>query len=245
MTIILLTACINPNGMIYTSLRNCVERKKQYVDAIRYYLSKTNLKIVFVENSNTDISSLFPNAIMKGRLECLTFQGNQNITRGKGFGECEIIKFALENSVILCTCKKKYIVKITGRLIVRNLNILIRTHRFLLPHKSVICAINSNLSFPDSRCIIAPASFYKKLLKRMDNIDDSLGYYFEHALLDTIKKEDAYYYYPFFIQPNIEGVSGSTGEIYKRYNHNITQSFNYLKYSISLRCKFQKKYRSG
>ena len=231
--------------MSYTSLQNYAERKKQYLDAIRYYLSITNFKIVFVENSNTNISYLFLDEIKKGRLECLTFQGNQDKKRGKGFGECEIIKFALENSVILRNSKKKRIVKITGRLIVRNLNILIKVHCFLLPRKSIICAINSDLSFPDSRCIIAPASFYKKLLKRMFYIDDSLGYYFEHALLDTIKEEDSYHFYPFIIQPNIEGVSGSTGEIYKSYNHNIKQSFNYLRYAVSLRYRFQRRFRTN
>lgn len=243
MIIILLTACINPDGMLYTTLNDCEERKKQYVNAIRYYLSTTSLSIVFVENTNTDISNIFLEEIKKGRLECLTFKGNLNKKRGKGYGECEIIRYALEKSSLLNNGYNNRIVKITGRLIVKNLKILIRMHSFLLPHNSIICAINSDLSFPDSRCIIAPIDFYELFARKIDDIDDSIGYYFEHALLDTIIIEKEYPFSPFFIQPDIEGISGSTGEIYKGPSQNYTYKFKYMRYALSLRYKFIKKYR--
>ena len=86
--ILLLTGCINPAGMSYTTLINPEERKKQYVDAIHFYLSKTNYPIVFSENSGIDISYCFHDDIKSGRLEVLCFHGNQDKTRGKGYGEC-------------------------------------------------------------------------------------------------------------------------------------------------------------
>ena len=231
--------------MSFTALNNNKEREKQYVDAIRFYLIQTKLNILFVENSNSDISSLFDNEIKDGRLECITFEGNQNKARGKGYGECEIIKYALENSSLIHRSKNTRIVKITGRLIVRNLKTLINTHALLLPNKSIICAINSNLSFPDSRCIMAPIDFYKVFLKRMDNIDDSIGYFFEHALLDTIKNEKSFSFYPFLIQPDIEGISGSTGVIYERCSHSFAHIFRYIKYALLLHYRFKNKYRVG
>ena len=48
---LLLTACINPNGMSYTVLQDPNERKIQYEEALNYYLTKTKCKIVFVENT--------------------------------------------------------------------------------------------------------------------------------------------------------------------------------------------------
>ena len=54
--ILLLTGCINPAGMSYTTLINPEERKKQYVDAIHFYLSKTNYPIVFSENSEEKVT---------------------------------------------------------------------------------------------------------------------------------------------------------------------------------------------
>lgn len=57
--VILLTGCINPNGMPFTQLTDTSDRQKQYVDAIHYYINNTDCKIVFCENSNTDINTLF------------------------------------------------------------------------------------------------------------------------------------------------------------------------------------------
>ena len=75
--ILLLTGCINANGMSFTALSNLEERKRQYISAIRYYISNTNFQIVFSENSGTDISPLFQEVIDSGRMEYLTFNGNQ------------------------------------------------------------------------------------------------------------------------------------------------------------------------
>ena len=35
-TVILLTACISPDGMAYTALQDSNERKRQYIDAIKF-----------------------------------------------------------------------------------------------------------------------------------------------------------------------------------------------------------------
>ena len=245
MTVILLTACINPNGMPFTALTKQEERKKQYVDAIHYYLSTTKLKIVFVENSGTDVSDFFLENIKAGRLECLTFQGNQNKLRGKGYGECEIIEYAIANSRLLRLDRNNQIAKITGRLVVRNINAIIMIHNLLFSRKTVLFAINSDLTFPDSRCVIAPKSFFVKFINMKEKINDSIGYYFEHALLDTIKAEYNYSYSPFFIQPDIEGMSGSTGELYNTDSHNMTHRYYYLKYALVLRSKFIKQYRAS
>ena len=71
--ILLLTGCINPNGMSLTVLNNPKERQMQYEKAIQYYLLNTSYPIVFVENSGTNISSSFQDYIASGRIECLTF----------------------------------------------------------------------------------------------------------------------------------------------------------------------------
>ena len=241
--ILLLTGCINPNGMTMTALSNQEERKKQYVEAIHFYLSNTRYPIVFSENSGTDISHLFKKEIQSGRLEYLSFSGNQNKEKGKGYGECEIIQYALNNSKIIHFAKDKRIAKITGRLIIRNINSIARVHSILFPKNSVFCAINSNLSFPDSRFIIAPECFYQTFLKSKEAINDTQGYFFEHALCDTIKKEKQYPYSPFLLIPQIEGMSGSSGEIYQKEKTTISFAIKYFKYTYSQRCSFNRQYR--
>ena len=241
--ILLLTGCINPNGMAYTSLSNQEERKKQYVKAINFYLSNTNYPVIFTENSGTDISSLFQDKIEIGRMEYLTFHGNQNKEYGKGYGECEIIEYTFNHSKLILTSKDHYIIKITGRLIIKNIAKIIRFHRFFYPPKTVFCAINSDFSFPDSRFVIAPIKFWEVFLNSKDRINDSKGYFFEHALCDTLKKEKEFPYSPFLLMPYIEGMSGSTGEIYTGGEHTLSFAQKYLKYTLSQRHKFIRRYR--
>ena len=242
--ILLLTGCINPSGMSYTSLNDPKEREKQYVNAIRFYLSKTHYPIVFTENSGTDISKLFVDYIKSGRMEFLTFKGNQNKERGKGYGECEILQYALEHSVLINTAKNKRIAKITGRLIIRNIQSIIRWHTLFTSQRTTLCTFNSDLSFPDSRFIIASKEFYHIFLKTKNDINDSAGYYFEHALCDTIKKEKAFAYSPFFIMPRIEGISGSTGKEYtEQPSSSATFSRRFTKYALSQLRRFNKAYR--
>ena len=245
MIIILLTACINPGNTPFTFLNNQEERKMQYIKALKFYLSNSNFKIVFADNSNVDISSSFSQEIESGRLEYLTFQGNKDKERGKGVGECEIIQYALRNSKIINRYQKVRVQKITGRLIIKNINLINNIHRLCFSRNTVFFSINSDISFPDTRCIIAPKSFYTKLLNMKSAIDDSVGYYFEHALLDTLIKEKDYSYSPFFIQPDIIGMSGTTGKLYKSKSKEITSILKYIKFAASLRSKFRKKYRSN
>ena len=235
--ILLLTGCINPQGMSYTSLTDTGERQRQYIEAIHFYLSHTKYPIVFTENSGTDISSRFKAFISSGRLEYLTFHGNQNKQRGKGYGECEIIEYALSHSQMIHNHQNKYIAKITGRLIVRNITSIARFHTFIWPRQTVFCAINSDLSFPDSRLIIAPLAFYSKFLENKDKIDDKNGYFFEHALCDTLKGNN-FSYSPFFICPHIKGMSGSTGEYYTEKPRNISFHYRYAKFAFSQRRRF-------
>ena len=224
--------------MSYTALSNIEERKAQYIEAIHYYLSNTNYSIVFVENSGTDMSDLFTHYIHSGRMEYLTFHGNQNKERGKGYGECEIIQYALDHSDIIRSDCHKQITKITGRLIVKNIKAIIRLHTALFPKRTVFCSINSDLSFPDSRLIIAPTDFFHLFLRVKERINDQKGYYFEHALCDTLKKEKAYCYSPFFINPLIKGMSGSTGVQYTEERQTLSFIYRYAKYAYSLRRKF-------
>ena len=130
--ILLLTGCINPNGMPFTALNNKEERQNQYVEALHFYLSQTSYPIVFTENSGTDISILFQKEIESGRMEYITFMGNQEKERGKGYGECEILKYALKCSKLINNSPDSRIVKITGRLIIRNINVILRFHVGLL-----------------------------------------------------------------------------------------------------------------
>ena len=219
--VILLTACVNPGGMPFTVLNDTSERLRQYREALDFYLRETAQPIVFCENTLCDFSEDYKEYIASGRLEYITFDGNNfDKSKGKGYGEALIMEEAFRRSQLLGQCN--FVVKITGRLIVRNISQLIKDNRRMFtdtiqtfyPHDNMI----------DSRLVILPKLFcIDDFLARKDSINDTEGYYFEHLLYDAVISRKKYIYVPFLHVPLIDGVSGSTGNLYKsdnvKYNH--------------------------
>lgn len=239
--IILLTGCINPNGMSYTSLTDISIRINQYIDAIRFYLQNTVFPIIFAENSDTDIRRYNDSFTNNKRLEIISFKGNNNKERGKGYGEAEIIEYVIKNSLIITSTKSKInIIKITGRLIIRNIESVIN-HKFLFQrNNSIIVSFNSDFTFADSRIIIAPMTFYLSFLKKKEEINDSINQFFEIVLSKIIKNEDTLHFYPFYIEPQIYGQSGTTSEIYNPHEDNFKRRISYLSFATNQLLYFYK-----
>lgn len=208
---LLLTACINPDGMPFTKVSDKEVRMQQYRKALDFYLDETPYPIIFAENSNTDITSHYIEAIQSGRLEVLTFAGNDDKTKGKGYGEACIIEHVLNYSKMLTT--DSVVVKITGRLVIKNLTDVLTKHFPCQDPMSVICSFNADFSFPDSRLLVAPISFLRNFLASKEQMNDHENVFFEHVLAWTIFKRE-FPYAPFWVEPIIIGVSGSTGQEY-------------------------------
>lgn len=239
--ILLLTGCINPNGMPFTSLTNSSVRQVQYIHSINYYIHNTSFPIVFVENSNTDVSHIFHPSLLNSRIEFLTFCGNKKKDKGKGYGEAEIIEHALLYSKIIASTNKQCcIIKITGRLIIKNIKELICNHYPFQGHNNIVVSYNSDFSFADSRVIVAPFNFYIAFLKNKEQINDFNKIYFENVLSDSIKQVKEYHYYPFYSEPQIIGMSGSTGEEYLPYKNNHKRRIIYLIHATTLLLDFNK-----
>lgn len=232
-TVILLTGCINPNGMPFTQLNDACERQKQYVDAIKYYLSNTDCPIIFCENSNTDISPLFDKG--QDRLEFLTFSGNQDKLRGKGYGEAEIIDYAFHHSSFIQD--DSIIIKITGRLIVNNIANIIKSMKS--KQDFITCMFHSDLKFADSRIFCATQSFYQEFLSNSHKINDNVDIYFEHILADAIIHSPVYYI-PFSEEPLITGISGTTGKKYSTKMPSFKQRIRYKLYTLEQAVRINK-----
>ena len=215
-TVLLLTSCINPRGMKYTVLQDKVERKKQYIKAIRFYLENTKFRIVFCDNSGEDVTEL-KELVTDPRLELLSFRGNDyDKSLGKGYGEFGIVQYAFQHSEFIGEAKS--VVKITGRLIVNNLIEVIGLHDklFFYPKHFVYVETNAYRAF-DSRCIIASKDFFlRHFLTSHNPINDSNGYYFEHYLYDTIKHLPKCYIVSDCVFPlAFSGMSGTSGVEYE------------------------------
>lgn len=128
--ILFLTACVNPSGMAFTKLNNPEVRVRQYKEALDWYLENTEFHILLVENSNYDFSKDYQGFIDEGRLEYLTFDGNNfDRSKGKGYGEAAILDYGLKHSQFLGKMQSsQLVIKVTGRLLCTNINYLLKDY---------------------------------------------------------------------------------------------------------------------
>ena len=213
--ILFLSACIAPGNMYFTKLTDVAIRQKQYIAALQWYLNNTNFKILFVENTNCDLSEYFVNEIKNGRLEMLTFNGNNyDIKRGKGYGEALILEYGLNHSALLKQASS--FVKITGRLICTNINLLTKCcGKDNVLYARIVRDEQKKLTC-DSRLFISSLDFLRIFLSKKESLNDSNHFYFEHLLFNVRslwisgKKKATEPWLPM----NIIGESGSTGSVY-------------------------------
>lgn len=213
--VILLTACINPSGMSSTALQDPEIRKKQYVFALGFYLEKTQLPIVFVENTNTDISCEFRGCDIINRVEFITFSGNDFDNRkGKGYGEALMIEYALNNSIFLAN--NSFVIKITGRLIIENIEELV--HEMKMQDCVYANMVRGNCGLERKSYFFgAPVEFLRDFfVANKERIDESSKVYFErHLYNECLKWKKTGGRGKEFKRPVlVKGISGSTGKNY-------------------------------
>jgi len=216
--IILLTGTINVGDISNTKHRDADIRKSEYIDSINYYLTSTNYKIVFVENSNVNIKNYFKEFVENGRLEILTFDGNSfNSNLGKGFGELEIIEHAFYNSNIINQFVN--VIKITGRYRILNIDSIIEEGKNY--EHALVSSFCYDLNMMDSRIFLAPKYFFTNfLINKKHFVDESKSVFFEHILskaafefLSDINNKHIQF-------RNIPHIKGIFGTFNKKYNSN-------------------------
>ena len=234
---ILLTACVNPMGMSYTVLQDCHVRKQQYIEALRYYLDHTEARIVFVDNTECDLSPSFEKDIEDGRLEILSYDGNHyEKARGKGYGESLIIEYGLTHSRLLMD--SILIIKITGRLKCLNIHQVIEKCHESDTVYAWFTLDDNSCPICESRVFIAPREFYEHyFLPDKGEIDDSNHVFFEHVLMESVHKwiQSKRNFKEIWFPMVLNGVGGSTGEVYSEsffrsiqfYIHYFLHKFNY------------------
>ena len=231
---ILLTACVNPCGMSDTALQDPDVRAEQYRQALDFYIKETNLPIVFCENTMYDMSVDYKQYIDSGRLEFLTFDGNNyDKQRGKGYGEAVIMKYAVEHSNLIRN--SKYIIKITGRLIVTDIK--------RISSSPLLCLNNlfrSNIKekFISTYLFVARPQLLQKLVNKSQELiweDSPTNDLIEHHWFRALTRDSDFNdttYVQFFQIPKVAGVSGTTGERYSmddRLIGNMVYSYGFEK----------------
>lgn len=213
--ILLLTGCIKPNVIDKMVWNNPEVRKQQYIDAINWYLENTPYKLIFAENSNTDISSYFRQ--YEKRIEFMTYESLPIIPdRSRSYKEMEILEYVYNNSELIDSTG--VIVKITGRL--QLLNIVKLTDYVVskaMKYTNGFVSAYKNINRPDSDCkyIWFSPNFLPILIAQKEHV--YADYPFEWATGDAIrnaKLKGFHFIYP--LQPSREHGRGGNGGVYDR-----------------------------
>lgn len=215
---ILLTATIDPKGIVFLRRSDPKIREIDYINSIKKWIENTNYPLLFCENSGYDISKL--EIIMKNvgdrETEILQFNG-QDFPRelGKGYGELLIIKYAIQHSTIIKD--SDYIIKVSGRYFIKNIHKITSA----LSNDNdiyVMVDLRNYLTWADSRIFAFRKSFiFNYLLKFQDMLNDSKGFCLEHALARATLRaiSDGHKWLPLPSKPIIIGHSGTTNAPYK------------------------------
>jgi len=194
---ILLTATIDPQGVVFMKRSNPVVRENDYIKALKRWKDMQQFSIVFCENSDYKIDKI-KNIIEeygKKKIEILQFDG-QNFPRefGKGYGELLTIKYAIEHSY------------------------LIKHSDYVDSDIYVMADLKKNLIWADSRVFAFKSSFVVEYLMKFQNsLNDSKGFYLEHALARAVCHaiSHGYKWVPLPSKPIIIGYSGTSDTAYR------------------------------
>jgi hypothetical protein len=127
--ILLMTATITPHNARNLARTDPVARLKDYKDALCFYVDLIDRPlhgIIFVENSDSDVTSLRRLVASRGLAERVEFLCNYGVhlyaEKGRAHGEFKLLDHAMTSSNMVIEAGVNHVVwKITGRYMVKNL----------------------------------------------------------------------------------------------------------------------------
>ena len=211
---ILLTSAVTATAP-FTKITDPSTRAQATLRALSQWMTLCkDTNFVLCDGSGYDLSRDIEGwpAIDHSRVEVLAFENDRNQVslKGKGHGEGEIIRHALDHSVTLKSATS--FVKCTGKLWVENYHSCRKTYNGIagFSHFGFL-----NLMAVDTRFFIVQKDFFKThLLLSYTRCDDSRGYYLEHVYLDSLNNIDRKRWM-LQVYPRTRGLSGTSGEEYR------------------------------
>jgi hypothetical protein len=229
--ILLLTATITPGNAPELARADPVARLHDYEASLRYYLTMIDNPlhgIVFVENSNSDVTSLRQSADKAGltnRVEFLCNYGSFTYAEwGRAYGEFKLLDYAMKNSAMVRDAGKEAVVwKVTGRYKVLNLTTMIQRAPANLD--AYVDLKDRPLRWMDMRLMAwTPKGYDRVFLGVADAIGKDLN---ERAMREKMPEylDGVALVRRFRNEPRIDGIRGYD-------NANYSHGFNLLKFYV-------------
>lgn len=219
--VLLLTASVNIKDMVLTALKDAGVREQHYLEAISHYLSQTDLPILVVENTGHDFSGKLPAHIAESkRVEFISYAGNDfPKEKGKGYGELELMNYAMEHSSLIDD--QTTIIKVTGRYRVLNIRDFIRSAKNPKLQKCQASYFKGHRKAFSGIFTFTRPFLRDYFMKNHEQINDSKGVYFEHVLASSLLEyqADGFDYSLLPSYPRIAGISGTDNLPHKTNNY--------------------------
>ena len=233
--VLLLTSSVHVAAP-YVAVLEEETRVRLMLDCLAHWVRiAPDLKIVVCDGSGYDFSGAVAERYPKAAIECLSFQNDKDAVAkfGKGFGEGEIVKYALENSFQMLNCES--FAKCTGKLWVNNYAAVVRGFTGPLWCQLSVDHIWSfskiRPSFVDTRFFIVDKTFYVRyFLHAYKQVRDHELHFLEHCFKDVVVKNRLRASrFLFLTPPSLGGVSGSSGEVYGAESLGLRRITNRIK----------------
>ncbi len=190
---ILATSCVAPElGVPFLSLSDFGLRKEMTIKSLLMWTqSHPDLKIVLCDGSGYDFSNDLEGYLPDANIECIIFKNSRELVRqlGKGYGEGEIIKYALKKSVFLQ--QANFFAKCTARLYVENFHLCLShwNEKFICRAEIKYLPFLKSISLEmiDARFFVVDKGFFiENLADAYLSVNDLKNYYLEHAYRNAI-----------------------------------------------------------
>lgn len=217
-----LTASISPNGM-FVKVTDADTRRQQYLRTVAALLRIADPivdGITFIENTGADLT-LFEELIAREnafhkKVELISLQLNDYpLEYGIGYGEFRLLDEGIRQSRFIGP--DTHLVKLTGRLRVRNLAaILHRLPASLDLALDIAPFKDPSNGFVDTRLMVVSKAFYANRIEGMyQQVNGSKNITAENCLYQVIRKSPGSNILPRLpLEPRWSGYSGSTGMQY-------------------------------
>jgi hypothetical protein len=180
---------------------------------------KPEIQLIICDGSGHDFTPSIQAHFPSAQIECLTFVNNLDKVKkhGKGYGEGEIIRYALTHSRFLQSAD--VFIKCTAKLWISNVDACMKQWNGQFACNAYFAHVFSlkktKLQFIDTRFYISTKAFYLHYFSEAHmDVGDEAGRSIEDAFLEVIRQHRIERIL-FRIPPIVCGVGGGSGKYYK------------------------------
>ena len=217
---LILTATINPGDMPDLVRKDVSTRLNDYKKSFEFWLKKSTIKkIIFIENSNYDLS-FFYNLAKKykdKKIEILSNNLNSKFSKslGKGYGQYLCLNEVFKISSL--AKETNYFIDVTGRHCVKNFEKILEDINF--NRSDIYVNLSNNLKFSDTNIYAGSKDFFiNYVIPETSKTNDEEYNIFEHCVAKATLKaiSNGFTLSRTPIYPVIDGYIGTNGKKYKQ-----------------------------